>query len=168
MYLSPGSTNYLTLDDVVTFLDHGPTPVSRSATGYGERALSVRLRCAVGDDPRAVIRRVYVLNYGNGGATPYVYGRVSGGERVRFYLDPHVLAWIQSLRDTAGPVPVSLADVRSAALRDARLVDAGQGYGYAQRLGEGGAPRRPLRIANCRSTGTARTRTVSGGGHAAT
>ncbi|AYD83282.1 hypothetical protein KNU14_gp90 [Gordonia phage Buggaboo] len=134
-------TRYLTLDDVATFLDHGQTPAG-PRSGYGEFALPVRLRCAVGDDGRILTRRVYVLNYGNGGGTPYVYGRVSG-ERVRFYLDPHVLAWIDALRE----VHVTCAGVGLGDLRAARAADAQwmRDYGYTERLREDGAPVRPLR-----------------------
>ncbi|UTN91450.1 hypothetical protein SEA_OUTIS_87 [Gordonia phage Outis] len=134
-------TRYLTLDDIATYLDHGPTPAG-PRSGYGEFPVSVRLRCAVGDDERILTRRVYVLSYGNGGGTPYVYGRVSG-ERVMFYLDPQVTAWIDALREAQ----VTCAGVSLADLTKARAADAKdwQGHGYADRLDESGAPRRPLR-----------------------
>ncbi|AYB69805.1 hypothetical protein SEA_KIDNEYBEAN_88 [Gordonia phage KidneyBean] len=146
MYFKPGNApagvsdrHYLTMDDITDYA-RTPLPTRRSATGYGESATSTLLRCAVGDDARILSRRVYVLSYGNGGGTPYVYGRVSG-ERVRFYLDPFVEGHLNGLRNLGNiSAPIILADVRSAAYRD--LWDD---YGYAQRLDRDGAPRRPLR-----------------------
>ncbi|AYB69229.1 hypothetical protein KNU10_gp88 [Gordonia phage Foxboro] len=134
-------TRYLTLDDVVEYSRTDRYPAPRSATGYGESATAHTLRCAVGDDGRILTRRVYVLNYGNGGGTPYVYGRVSG-ERVMFYLDPWCEDYIRAMvalgRKTSA---VETLDVTRAATQD-----RWNNYGYADRVRVDGSPRGPLRV----------------------
>ncbi|QFP97770.1 hypothetical protein KNU79_gp88 [Gordonia phage NadineRae] len=145
MHTSPNGTRYLTLDDVTAVMPNGDAPRPRSASGYGEIATAHRVRCAVGDDARILTRRVYVLNYGNGGGSPFVYGTVSG-ERQRFYLDTVTDHTVSDL-SAAGVTwaPVTNLDVRNARDLDARTA-GNYGDGYGQRLRADGSPRGPLVI----------------------
>ncbi|QOP66749.1 hypothetical protein SEA_GROOTJR_90 [Gordonia phage GrootJr] len=135
-------TRYLTLDDVVEYYRTDRYPAPRSATGYGESATAHMLRGAVGDDGRILTRRVYVLNYGNGGGTPHVYGRVSG-ERTRFYLDPWVEDYVRAMVALGRKASaVETRDVTRAATQD-----VWNDYGYTDRVSAvDGSPRGPLRV----------------------
>lgn len=68
--------------------DAAPRP--RTADGTGEVATRYRVRLR--HDGR--VRRVYVLNYGNGGGTPHV--KIAGA---RHYLAPSAELWLEHVRD---------------------------------------------------------------------
>ncbi|QZD98931.1 hypothetical protein SEA_TRACKER_88 [Gordonia phage Tracker] len=149
MHFKPGNAlaqvsdrHYLTLDDVVEYYRTDRYPAPRSATGYGESATAHMLRGAVGDDGRILTRRVYVLNYGNGGGTPHVYGRVSG-ERTRLYLDPWVEDYVRAMVALGRKASaVETRDVTRAATQD-----VWNDYGYTDRVSAvDGSPRGPLRV----------------------